>query len=322
VTRPSFRYVPYEELDDTPNVIVDGSANDHTTLTLSHWPRSGTPVEYRDDLSAQIVFRFLERPRGHEPAQVVSNNHYDEDGLVSVFALVDPNEALARRELLVDVASAGDLEVWSSRTALRVAHVITVLAEEGDHDAGTLYRDTLPRLVELCEHVDRFRPQWETPDAHTQAGLDALDRGIVTVDEQPDLDLAVVSIPERWASDVARRFDVSVDEALTNDALYPRTRCLRVLRSVGAVHRFGYRYESWVQLRSRRPLPRVALAPLAARLTELESGGAVWHADPINRSVPQLRVVDSTLAAAEVRAVVADHLARAEPAWSPYDEGT
>jgi hypothetical protein len=310
--------VPYDELGDLPNVVVDGSANEHTTLTLSHWPRSGTPIEYRDDLSAQIVFRFLADPHGYEPAEVVSNNHFDEDGLVSVFALVDPEAALARRELLVDVASAGDLEVWSSRTALRVAHVITALADEGD-DTGTLYRENLPRLVELCEHVDRFRALWERPDAHTQAGLDALDAGIITIDERPHLDLAVVTIPERWATDVAARFGVALDEALTNDALYPRTRCLRVLRSVGAVHRFGYRYESWVQLRSRRPLPRVALLPLAQQLSSLESGGATWRADPVNRTLPQLRVTDSSLDATQVRAAVEQHLAVAEPAWDPYD---
>jgi len=86
---PPFRFVPYDELGATPNVIVDGSANAHTTLTLSHWPRSGTPLEYRDDLSAQIAFRFLDHPRGYEPAEIVSNNHFDEDGLVSVFALAD-----------------------------------------------------------------------------------------------------------------------------------------------------------------------------------------------------------------------------------------
>jgi hypothetical protein len=314
-----FRFVPYDELGDTPNVIVDGSANSHTTLTLSHWPHSGTPVEYRDDLSAQIVFRFLDRPAGYEPARVVSNNHFDEDGLVSVFALVDPEAALARRALLIDVASAGDLEVWSSRTALRIANIITAFADEAGHDTGALYHDTLPRVVELCEHVDHFRPLWETADALTQAGLDALDGAIVTVDERPDLDLAVVTIPERWAAGVAARFDVPATHALSNDALYPRTRQLRVLRSVGSSHRFGYRYESWVQLRSRRPLARVELAPLASRLNALESGGAAWRADPIDRPTPEVRVSGSTLDAATVRAVVEDHLAHAQPAWSPYD---
>jgi hypothetical protein len=316
---PRFRYVPYDDLGDTPNVIVDGSATPSTTLTLSHWPGSDTPFEYHDDLSAQIAFRFLDRPDHYEPASVVSNNHYDEDGLVSVFALVDPDAALARRALLVDVASAGDLEVWSWRTALRIATVITAWAGEAGHDTDALYHDTLPRVVELCEHVDRFRPRWEKADAQTQEGIDAIDQGIVVLDERPDLDLAIVTIPERWAARVATRFDVPLDRALANDALYPRIQGLRVLRSVGSSHRFGYRYESWVKLRSRRPLPRVALAPLAAHLTALESGDAVWRSDPIDNSIPQARAIGSTLDAARVRAEVERYLTDAPPAWSPFE---
>ena len=314
-----FRFVPYDELGETPNVIVDGSANAHTTLTLSHWPRSGTPIWYRDDLSAQIAFRFLDDPKGYEPAHVVSNNHFDEDGLVSVFALVDPHEAQARRALLVDVASAGDLEVWSSRTALRIALTINAISEEFDYDTAALYHEMLPRVVELCEDIDKFSAKWGVADAHTQAGLDALDDATITVDERPDLDLAVVTIPEVWASAVARRFDVAVDRALTNDALYPRTERLRVLRSVGSSHRLGYRYESWVQLRSRHPLARVRFTPLADELAQLESAGATWRADPIDRTTPELRVSESTLDAALVRSVIERHLATAPPAWNPYD---
>jgi hypothetical protein len=317
---PPFRFVPYAELGATPNVIVDGSANAHTTLTLSHWPRSGTPVEYRDDLSAQIAFRFLDRAQGYEPAEVVSNNHFDEDGLVSVFALVDPDAAQARRELLIDVASAGDLEVWSSRTALRIALTINAITEQSDYDSGALYHDMLPRLVEVCEHTDRFRSMWEAADAQTEAGLAALADGTITIEERPELDLAAVTIPETWASSVARRFAVAVEHALTNDSLYPRTQCLRVLRTVGSSHRLGYRYESWVQLRSRRPMGRVELTPLADELTQLETQGAVWRSDPIDRTTPEMWVADSTLDGARVRAVVERYFACAAPAWNPYDD--
>ena len=47
------QYVPYHKLGDSPNIIVDGRSNKATVLTLSHWPNSGTPVSYKDDLSAQ-----------------------------------------------------------------------------------------------------------------------------------------------------------------------------------------------------------------------------------------------------------------------------
>jgi hypothetical protein len=40
-----FEFVPYEALGESPNIIVDGAPNDFTVLTLSHWPKSGTPIE-------------------------------------------------------------------------------------------------------------------------------------------------------------------------------------------------------------------------------------------------------------------------------------
>src|SRR5438093_8265778 len=100
------RFVPYHELAGAPSVIVDGSGADGTVLTLSHWPRSGTPWPLKDDLSTQIVFRYLKQPELHVAPEAVPNNHFDEDGLAGVFALLHPEQAFAIRPLLEDVASA------------------------------------------------------------------------------------------------------------------------------------------------------------------------------------------------------------------------
>ena len=106
------RFVPYEALGDLSNIIVDGSANAHTVLTLSHWPASGTPAALSGDTSTAIVFNYLEAPAFHVEAAAVSNNHFDEDGLLGIFALLTPDEALKRRDLMLDVASAGDFGTY------------------------------------------------------------------------------------------------------------------------------------------------------------------------------------------------------------------
>ena len=90
------RYLAYGELDGIPNIVVDGSAHPDSLLTLSHWPKTPTPAALQDDLSAQIAFHYLDHPELHVPAEVVSNNHFDQDGLMSVYALVDPEGAQAR----------------------------------------------------------------------------------------------------------------------------------------------------------------------------------------------------------------------------------
>ena len=119
------RYLPYAAASLQPNVIVDGTANDRTLITLSHWRQSGTPADLMADTSTAIVFNYLDRPDLHVPADVVSNNHFDEDGLVGIYALLEPDAAVPRRDLLIDVAQAGDFGVYRSRHAARIAFAIS-----------------------------------------------------------------------------------------------------------------------------------------------------------------------------------------------------
>src|SRR6476646_612477 len=107
-----------------PNVVVDGSPNRHTVLTLSHWPKSRTPLQLKADTSAEIAFKYLDNPSFHVDADVVTNNHFDQDGLVGVFTLTDSAIAQQYRSLLIDVATAGDFGVYQSRDAARITFAI------------------------------------------------------------------------------------------------------------------------------------------------------------------------------------------------------
>ncbi|MGI0128587.1 MAG: DUF6687 family protein, partial [Thermoplasmata archaeon] len=76
--------------------MADGAPLPSTVLTLSHWPATPSPPELRADTSAQIVFRYLaERDRWPEAGEA-SNDHLDQDGLVALFALIDPERATPR----------------------------------------------------------------------------------------------------------------------------------------------------------------------------------------------------------------------------------
>ena len=89
-------YREYAELTGRPHVVVDGSAQAGTELVLSHWPGAATPDILRADLSAEIAFNYLDHPELHVDAPYVTNNHFDQDGLVAVFALTQPEAAQAR----------------------------------------------------------------------------------------------------------------------------------------------------------------------------------------------------------------------------------
>ena len=52
-------FMPYVEAAQHPNIVVDGAANESSVLTLSHWPKSGTPWPLKADTSVGVVFNYL-----------------------------------------------------------------------------------------------------------------------------------------------------------------------------------------------------------------------------------------------------------------------
>jgi hypothetical protein len=279
------KFVPFHELS-APNIVADGPAGEGTVLVLSHWPAAPTPLALRADLSAQIVFRHLGSPKHHVAADVVSNNHFDEDGLVSVFSLLRPDVAEPRRPFFEAVAWAGDFQQVRSREAARVAWTINAFADpersplgagafKGPY-AGTcaaLYAEGLAKLPEIVAHPDRFKALWEVDDAFFDESERAIASGRVTIDERPALDLAVVR---------GRAHPCSI---------YTRLSTHRVARIDGARYEFQYRYESWVRFVSRPIAPRVDLRPLAERLNALDPG---WEYEGNDQTTPRLHRPDGS----------------------------
>ena len=330
------RFVPSHRCDEVPNVVVDGSANRSTRLTLSHWPGSPTPVEVRDDLSAQIAFHALSTPFLFDGIDVVTNNHFDQDGLCSVYSLVDPDNASARRALVIDVASAGDFGTFASRDAARIAFALAASEDEDispldpavfagsyPEQCGRLYEAMLPRFTDLLDHPDRSRALWEREDAHLQASLDAIAKGIVAVDEHRHLDLAVVTVPPDWAERSTHRFTQSREDAVHPMAVNQSTSCLRLALLQGQRYRVECRYETWVMLTSRRVLPRPDLRDLVPRLNEIEPGGAAWRADAPGSLTPRLELADASgesgLSPEQFVSELTSFLATAPAAWDPFN---
>jgi hypothetical protein len=165
------RFLPYAETTSVPNVIVDGARNVGTVLTLSHWPKSGTPAALKADTSTEIVFNYLDRPDLRVNADVVSNNHFDEDGLVGIFALLQPAAAARHRALLVDVAQAGDFGIFRTRQAARIAFTLSAYSDAGTSPLPrALFELPYPKLTaELyfgCSMFFRRSPRgWTTTEA-------------------------------------------------------------------------------------------------------------------------------------------------------------
>lgn len=324
------KYAPYHELDGQPNVILDGSPTDGTVLTVTHWPGYPPPPEVAADLSAQMAFRLLDHLDLAGGAELVSNNHFDQDGLVSIFAVTKPEAALPRRAFLEGVAAAGDFGTYRDRDAARVSMVLSAYASgDGDIDlpatypeqCAVLYTEALERLPELCDHVDRFRSLWADEDATLKASEHAIEHGSATIHEVPDIDLAVVDVVDGAPRSGGHRFGGEWADGLHPMAVNNATRRLVVATVRGKTYTVEHRYESWVQLRSRPLRLRRDLVPLAVRLQDEERGDAIWTADPVGSLTPRLTSGDgdSSIARARFVDLLTDHLHHAPPAWDPFD---
>jgi hypothetical protein len=307
------RYEGYDASAARPNVVIDGSPNAGTVLCLTHWP--GIPRaddRLADDLSAQMAFRYLDSGMDlHGDAEIVTNNHFDQDGCVGVFALARPDLALAHRELLIDVAAAGDFATYETRRAARIAMVLARWA--GQPDPFPWAFEHLPHLL---EDIDAYRLLWEDEDAALTASEHAIETGDVVIEEDPELDLAVVHVAADVGPWSGTRFTTQRFDGVHPMALHNRTDMSSVALLHGRHLSLTHRYETWVQYVTReRPL-RVALVPLARALTDRDR--VRWHAEAVGALAPKLdHEGESSLDPEVFLDAVRTHLRTAPPAWDP-----
>jgi hypothetical protein len=328
-------YVPYNEIGDRPNIIADGAPLSSSVLTLSHWPINKTPESLKRDTSTATVFAYLDTPELHQAVAIVSNNHFDEDGLFSIFALCHPVMALTHRDLLMAAALAGDFGICADRGAARLVFVVEAFADEMTSPlpkkvfsgcerqrVSSLYRQMLDRLPEILEDVDAFKPFWVDQDAHLAESRLLIDDGTVKVEQYPELDLAVVHVPGDIPVRTVRRYLQSEYAAIHPFAIYGVTDCNRIIQIYGDSFDFHYRYESWLQFVSRRPLLRVGLDGLTEKLNALEMAAGNWRSDKVTDVNPRMYLEGadrSSVPTERLIDIVREHLASAPVAWDPYN---
>src|ERR687883_1334872 len=112
-------------LDDVPKLSVDGTVP--RSLHFSHWQGNETPRAVKADTSTEIALNLVtspDRERLTEGIELVTNNHFDTDGVLSVWTVLTGERALEFREKLIAAAEAGDFSEYSSRDGVRASIVI------------------------------------------------------------------------------------------------------------------------------------------------------------------------------------------------------
>lgn len=132
----SFRLVPYGEAVSPslaasgPTISCDGRVPG-STLELTHWTANVTPRPLYADTSTECALRLAQACSRGEYAQLaeatVLNNHFDTDGVLSVWACLEPEAALRHAALLCEGAEAGDFGEWSSDRGIQLDAAIEAI---------------------------------------------------------------------------------------------------------------------------------------------------------------------------------------------------
>lgn len=297
-------FVPFAQLRQQPTIIVD-SVGTGAALTLAHWRGASTPEALRDDTSAGSVLRARHQPAtpGLEAAAVTAN-HFDVDGFVGVWSLLHPEMALQREELLRLVATLGDFREidWAHPLADHALQLVCWLnAEEKTHfyepfgaparrrredeASAEKFEWFLPRFGAVLENPGVGRAAWQPEYERVKAAAATMRGPATQLREYPEIGLLVVQTPA----------------PLPYYALFGPTAGSDIVLSMydEQCYELEYKYTTWIDLESRPTLPRLHLAPLVARLNELEASGRYWAADGITDTGPLLRLSGHKLSKAE-----------------------
>ncbi|AII50895.1 DUF6687 family protein [Hymenobacter sp. APR13] len=296
ITSLQLRYfVPFQQLRQQPTIVVD-STGLGAALTLAHWRGAATPEPLRDDTSAGSVLRALRQT--HTPglaAAAVTANHFDVDGFVGVWALLNPELALQHEALLRLVATLGDFREldWQHPQAHHALQLVCWLnAEEKarfyepfgaparrrreDEASAEKFAWFLPRFAAVLHNPAPYRAIWEQEYSRVLQAVAVLHSAATTVRRYPQIGLTVVRTPE----------------PLPYYALFSASRGTDMVLSLydGQRYEFEYKYTTWIDLESRPTLPRLPLDALAARLNALEATPRRWTHDGITDTGPLLRL--------------------------------
>jgi hypothetical protein len=277
-------------LADVPKLSIDGTVPN--SIHFSHWEGNRTPQEVKADTSTEIALNLVgsrDFERLTQGVQLVTNNHFDTDGVLSVWTVLAGERALDLKSELIAAAEAGDFSAYTNERAVRASIVIQGsdqpiageeagsplarhLAGEAVTDDARAYELVLPEVERVLRHTDAYEPLWREAWTMIEASLESFARGESTVEEHADVGLSVITLaPELFGpSGFKPTRHAAPFTAITRHARGQVYLIATPLKD-GWSYRVDYPYYSWAETIVRPRIQRRDFGPLLARLNELES---------------------------------------------------
>ena len=277
------------ELENVPKLSVDGTVDN--SIHFSHWQGNQTPAELKADTSTEIGLNLVGSPKKLEFTQgieVVTNNHFDTDGVLSVWTVLTGERALEFREVLIAAAEAGDFSEFTSEDGIKVSIAIqgadqaspnnddvSPLAQQiagtSDLDDARCYELVLPEVEKLLTRPSDYESLWRGGWDQIVKANESFERGKSTVEEFANAKLSLVILSPEIFSPTG--FNPTRHSApFTAISRFARGQIYLIAAPIngGWTYRIDYPYYSWAETVVRPRIARQDLRPLIVQLNQLE----------------------------------------------------
>eukprot|EP00929_Paragymnodinium_shiwhaense_P014949 TRINITY_DN122952_c0_g1_i1.p1 TRINITY_DN122952_c0_g1~~TRINITY_DN122952_c0_g1_i1.p1 ORF type:complete len:447 (-),score=87.01 TRINITY_DN122952_c0_g1_i1:650-1933(-) len=153
-----------------PAICCDGLVPG-VSLQLTHWTGNQTEDRYYADTSTEIALNMVGQARaasqegnGSEMLMehmallseaTVVNNHFDTDGVLACWTLLNPDAALARQAVLEAAAVVGDFQEWPAlhaEAAMKLDAAIDTISQRSSSTAAA-YDEVFSKLPKLIDDI-------------------------------------------------------------------------------------------------------------------------------------------------------------------------
>lgn len=280
-----FQFVGYgasfSSNDDRPTISCDGRIPGGVTLEVTHWTGNETPDKLYKDTSTEMALKLATNQEYSDLTANawVLNNHFDTDGVLSVWACLEPELALEHADLLREGAEAGDFGEWSSDLGVKLDSALLELCSQSKDEETAFYTafKELPSLLKDLKETGgkAYEKLWKPGFEDALNGWDILQNDDSTSLEAFNDELAILKKPASLPSIapvalhrglVAKGLDTSVK------------RVLHMTTAEANGNSKSYQYEKaghgWVSKLVQRPMvPGVDSQKLVEKLNQ---GDSMW----------------------------------------------
>ena len=293
-----------DALENTPKLSVDGTVPN--SIHFSHWQDNETPAELKADTSTEIALNLVASPKRDsftKGIDLLTNNHFDCDGVLSCWTVLNGERALEFRDLLIAAAEAGDFSEHSSDDGVRVSIAIQGAEQSSpNNDDGSplaqmlagremasrivendalAYELVFPEVERLLRNVNAYEPLWRDGWKAVADALESFESGRSQVREYQESKISVVTL----ATDIFHGGGFSPTKhsaPFTAISKYAHGELflIGIPADSGWFYRLDYPYYSWAETVVRPSITRRDLTNSLAALHEKEpNGNGQWAMD-------------------------------------------